>query len=485
MSEVTLGRRAAGSAIALGTRQAIVQTLNIAGSIILARILSPGEFGVYSIALFALTFMVAFGDVGLAASLVRQKEEPTTNELRAVFTAQQALVLIVTGLVWLAAPLLAGAYELQAGGEWLFRLIAVAVAITSFQVIPIVRLERHLAFDRVAVLEVAQAVSFNGLVIILALLGWGVIAFGVALAARATTGVLLANRLSHWDFGWRISRKEVVRHLRFGLPYQGITFISLLKDSITPVFVGVVLGTTQAGYLNWAQIVAAYPVLALMVFQRLYLPVFSRLLASDRDPGEFVTRTLQLTNLVVAPLAIITLVLIEPITQVVFGDKWLVALPLFYLFWAANLLVPTVGPLFGLLNAAGRSTLTFLFALGWMLGTWALGTPMLLVLGPIGLALANLLLQATGLLIVGPARNVARFSLWGPAWPSWAIALLIGVVLVGVRTMLWPDNLILLALEGIGGLGAYAVVLLLWHREEVRLLWSSFRKAQTGRLSVG
>ena len=87
-------------------------------------------------------------------------------------------------------------------------------------------------------------------------------------------------------------------------------------------------------------------------------------------------QVLRATNGLVAPAAILTLVLIEPLTKYVFGQKWLAALPLFYLLWGANIFVPTASPVFALLNALGHSRTTFKFAVIWMAGTWVLGAPL-------------------------------------------------------------------------------------------------------------
>ena len=69
-------RRAVRGSVALGIRQSGVLGLNLMGSVILARLLTPGEFGVYAVVLFARSFLAAFADGGLGAGLIRQPDEP-------------------------------------------------------------------------------------------------------------------------------------------------------------------------------------------------------------------------------------------------------------------------------------------------------------------------------------------------------------------------------------------------------------------------
>ncbi|HET8655701.1 MAG TPA: oligosaccharide flippase family protein [Longimicrobiaceae bacterium] len=450
---LSFARSAVRAVAALGVRQVLVQGANVLGGVLLARLLSPGEFGVFGIVTFILAFLVAFGGAGLGASLIRQTQEPTTADYRAVFSVQQAMVVGVGVLLWLAAPWIAAQYGRPPVEAWLFRLLAIAVFLTSYQTIAAIRLERELAFHRLAAVEVSQALVFNGLAVGLAWAGWGAMSFAVALVARAAVGAVWMNLISPWPIGWTWDPSRVREHLRFGILYQGGSFVSLLKDSITPLFVGFLLGAKAVGYINWAGMVAAYPVLALMVFQRFYLPAFARMQDRPAELCRFVGWVLRATNSLVAPLAVVTLVLVEPLTRIVFGEKWLVALPLFYLLWSANLFVPTATPLAGLLNALGDARTPFRFSLLWMTGTWLAGVPLILSFGVVGFAVANLIVQFSNLLLMRIARARVPFAYRGVFLPAWGAAAAAGLVVFLLARVYPPASLWGLAADvGVGGL---------------------------------
>ncbi len=482
-SPTSIGQKAVRSAAALGIRQVLVQGLNALTGIILARILSPSDFGLFGILTFVLTFLVAFGDVGLGASLIRDASEPLEDDYRTVFTAQQVLVLIVVVAAWFASPMLAHAYRMPAHQAILFRLVALSLLFTSFQVIPSVRLERHLEFHKLAVVEVAQAVVYNGVTIGTALAGLGPLSFALGLLCRSIAGALIINLVSPWAIGWHWDTQNIRRHLSFGLPYQGIAFTSLLKDSITPVFVGLTLGTSQVGYINWAGMVAAYPVLALMVLQRVYLPAFARMQAHPHRLGQFVERVILAANVVVAPLAVLTLVLIRSITVTVFGAKWLVALPLFEILWLANLFVPTATPLMGLLNALGRSWTTLGFATVWMLGTWALGVPLILGLGSAGFAFANVLVSLSAFALFRVAQKQVNFRILRVILPPWLLAAGMGLTVFAIQSV-WPVHSLVLVLSyGVAGLVFFALGMLKLYKAETFRLVSSFRAVRPVELT--
>jgi PST family polysaccharide transporter len=448
-----------------------VQGLSALTGIVLARLLSPADFGLYGIMAFVLNFLVAFGDVGLGASLIREAEEPSEEDYRAVFTAQQALVLAVVVVAWLIAPLLARAYHLPPHQAILFRLVACSLFLTSFQVIPSVRLERHLGFQKLAAVEVAQAVVYSGVTISGALAGLGPLSFALGLLCRSFAGAIIINWVSPWRLGWHWDRRRIRGHLRFGIPYQGIAFTSLLKDSITPLLVGLALGTSQVGYINWAQMVAAYPVAALMVLTRVYLPAFARLQLHREALSQFVEQVLRATNALVAPIAILTLVSIEPITKHVFGQKWMVALPLYYLLWAANLFVPTATPLLALLNALGDSRTAFKFALIWMLGTWIVGGPLILLFGRIGYGIANLSIMFTNLLLYRAAQARLSFRILPSIIPVWCVASAIGFAAFLIMHFRPPNGIVGVVIYLVSGFGAYALCMLGLYRSEVQRVW--------------
>lgn len=442
------------------TRQLLVQGFNIIGGILLARILSPSEYGYYAIITFILSFLISFGDVGLGASLIRQTKEPKKEDYQAVFTAQQLLILVVIVIFWGITPFIIYKYKIQTDELWSIRFLVLTLFFTSLQSMASIKLERNLCFNKLAVVEICQSAIFNSSLVGLAFIGLGIKGFVIALLVRSIIGALLANIFSPWEIGLRIDWDKIKSHLSFGIPYQGINFISLVKDSITPIFIGYFLGATEVGYINWATMTAAYAVLALMVFQRLYLPAFSRMKDHPEDLSLFVEKIIAATNMVVAPLSVLLLVYIIPITKIIFGEKWLAALPLFYLLWLANLFVATATPVMGLLNALGFSRITFLFALVWMLGTWIFGIPLIYLWGSIGYAWANLLVQFTNIFLFRIAQKKVRFKIIKVVYPFWAFSFFVGCIMYFVQYQ-WPvKNIIILFLNLMVGLVIYSLLIM-------------------------
>jgi O-antigen/teichoic acid export membrane protein len=485
MSEITsdllpsrsIAQKTVQGAFSLGVRQVLVQGTKIAASIVLARILTPAQFGIYAIILFTQTFLISFGDAGLAGSLIRQHAEPEVADYQAIFTVQQMLVIAFSILLWVSSPWIAFSYHLQPNEAWLFRLVALSFFFTSFMVIPQVRLERELEFHKIAMVDSAQAIVFNGLAVLLAWLGFGAYSFAWALLARAILGSALTNWISPWKIGWQWDWPRVKSHMSFGIPYQGIQAVSLLKDSITPILVGLLLGTKEVGYLSWAAMTAAYPVMALMVLQRVYMPAFARLQHNSVQLIALVENIIWATNAIVAPLAVITLVLIRPITSTIYGDKWLVALPYFYFLWLANLFVPTATPSLSLLNALGKSKIALFFAVIWMAGTWVIGAPLILRYGAIGFVVANLIVQLSSIWLYKAAQKCVHFDVLRVIFPIWLIAGCCGAFLYAACHLYYPHTVLNVALYGSFGLFLYALSLYIFFKGKLHNALQSLRRS--------
>jgi PST family polysaccharide transporter len=417
-----VGALAARGALALGARQVVVWLINFGSGIVLARLLAPADFGVFVIASFILTAFTVFGDGGLGASLIRQPDEPTLADYRRVFFVQQVVVIAVVLLCCATASLVVSLYALKESYAWFIRLMAIALMITSFQTISVIRLERRLAFGRIGMISAVESATFSAAAIAFAVAGAGVYSFGAALVAQALVGATLYLLASPWRIGWERPTRELRERLGFGIPYQGIGAVSLVKDSISPVFIGLLLGATEVGYVKWSQTLAAYALFAIQVLQRLLMPTFARLQGEPERLGRAVESILTACNALVAPVAVITLVLAQPLTHLVYGDRWVPALPIFYAFWCANLLVPTAAPIMALLNALGSSRLAFSFALLWMVGTWGLGLPLVLAIGAVGYGVANAALQITNLLLFRAAQRRVSFSIIKPSGGPWLLA---------------------------------------------------------------
>jgi O-antigen/teichoic acid export membrane protein len=419
-----VARKVSRAALALTLRQVLVQGLNILGGVLLARMLSATDFGLYGICLFLLAFLTSFGDAGLGASLIRQPESPSSLDYQSVFTVQQVLVGLVCVVFWAASPFVVRMYRLPEDNIWIFYCVALAFFVTSYQTIPAINMERNLDFNRLAWIEVSQAVVFNAAAVALAFAGLQALSFGVAILLRSLTGATLANVMQRWDFGWRWDFARIKRHSSYGIPYQASSILNLLKDLINPLLVGFLIGPFAVGYINWATTVANYPLIFVIFLNRLFLPTLSKLVHTPEHFNRMLTSIVRVLCSFVYGTSVILFVFRFEIVQLVFGSKWLPAMVLFPPFIAITvLLAPTVIAI-GALNALGNSRFVFLMTLVWVVITWLIGILSISRFGWESWGWVNLIVNLTNFFMLRQVTLQTGFS--------WFYAMSIPVLIAGI-----------------------------------------------------
>ena len=382
--------------------------------------------------------------------------------------------------MWLLSPWIASRYHLEVGDAWLFRLVALSFVVTSFMVIPLVRLERHLAFHKVAVIESAQAIVFNVAAVYFAWRGRGAYAFVWALLLRSLVGTALANWISPWRVGWRWDWSELIRaHMYFGLPYQGIQVISLLKDSIAPIFIGFLLGTADVGYITWANMIAAYPVLILFVLQRLYMPAFAQVQNHRAQLIALAENVIWATNAIAAPLAILTLVMIVPITTLVIWDEVAGGFCLISISSGApTCLCPPRRQLWVCSTHWENRKSPFCSHLyGWLVHGLS-EHPSVLLYGAIGFALANLVVMFSAFWLYRAAQRQVPFRLLPVIAPVWVIAAISGIFVDLICRQHAPLHILTVVLYGTVGLLVHGSGLYLFYKGKMKAVWSSLRATE-------
>jgi PST family polysaccharide transporter len=438
-------RSAKGGALLI-IRQVSVQAMNFAGIIFLARYLSIEEYGFFGIIFFLFSFITNFGDIGFSASLLRQPEEPAKRDYHVIFTAQLALAALAGGVFYLLSPSLCGVYGLPPSYTTYFLLIAASLVLTAFRAAPTARLERHLDFKWLSVIEIVQAAVYNALAAWMAYSGYGPLSFSLALLCRVLLGGVLVNIVSRGTLGLCFDMALVKKHLKFGLPYQAGMFVNVLKDSISPVVIGLFLGAAATGMVNMASTIAAFPVMLLFILNRLFFPAFARSVDDKPALEKLFGLSIRLSNAFVAPLAIYILIMAEPFTLHVFGEKWVGDTTNFtYLLWPVNLFLPTVMVCTCLLNAFGHSKTVLKFNLLWMALTLGLGTPLIFAFGAEGFGYANIIVNVITIAVPLAVRRYINCGIFREVVSGWLPALVLAVIPLAFRHFLDVGKVALLA----------------------------------------
>ena len=213
----TLNRRARLGVFLLAGRTALQQLISLGGTVYLARVLGPGEFGAFWIVQFVLAFFTLFGDAGFGAALIQKKRETTDEELSSVFWAQLILGVVIVGIVFVAAPSVVLVWHgLPKSGVWMLRTLSIGLLLTSSPG------DSHDSDGaraplrcRLSVIDLAVTTGFNGAAVVLAYLGYGSYALVGGVLAQGVAGLVAAYCLRPWLPKLHLATAQLRPILRF------------------------------------------------------------------------------------------------------------------------------------------------------------------------------------------------------------------------------------------------------------------------------
>lgn len=309
------GRRAAAGVRVLIARGAVVLVLGVGANLVLARLLTPRDFGLVALGSVLFVFGTFLADGGLGAGLIRRAEEPATDELRAVSAAQLALtVSVALGAALVAIPIGRDAFVVAA--------MVAALPIAMLKVPSVIVLERRLEYGPIARVDLIEAAAFYAWALATVALGAGVWGFATAMIARAVAGVVSMARMGPVGLlRPRWSWPDLRPLLAFGAQFQAALVIGLVRDQSLNVGIAALAGTATLGVWNLGWRVLQIPFMVFGTFGRIAFPAMARVVNAGEDPRPAIERAAAAVA-VLGGAMLAGLVGFAPALPVVLGPGW-------------------------------------------------------------------------------------------------------------------------------------------------------------------
>lgn len=410
-------------------RGVILQVLSLVGGIILARILTPAEFGLFGIVTFVVLVLAQWGEVGLAPSLIQRAGGIETRTLRVAFTLQLMLTAVGIVILWIVTPFVVGFYPVDPDQlAWLIRVLAANLFFQSLRSVSAVVLERSMRYRPLALVDMIENVVYQVVAIVLAWTGFGVWSLVAAVLGRGLAGASLMYAMARWRIGFALDWSLARDLLTYGLPFQAQGLIKKAREWLAPTLVATYIGPAAVGYLGWALRLGTKPAFVMTGnIARVSFSHFSRLQGDDEEQCRLVTRYVQLLSPIYLLWLAVLVVAGDRLVSFVYTDKWLPAIPALIAYaamtyfsvfsWIATVALNARGEVMLVLkNSAARTALQL-----------GLGVVLVFTFGFVGVAVAAVV--ATAYLVTplfralrsGLLSEVLRSSTWG--WAAFAASL--------------------------------------------------------------
>lgn len=351
--------------------QAGQQAAQLLTMVVLARLLTPADFGLAAMASVVVGFITLFKDLGTSAAVIQSRE--TTEELlSSVFWANVAFGVLSTIVIASAAPV-AARYFHEPRVTALLRILSLSFAIASCSILQKALFERNLMFRATARAEVAGVIAGAVVGITQALRGAGVWALVAQSLASVSVSSALLWHLSSWRPKLLFHWAEIKQVSGYSLNLTGFTIANYFTRNADYLLIGRFLGSTQLGIYTLAYRVMLYPLQSISaVVSRVMFPACSQLADQDARFRAAYLRTVAMIALATFPMMLGIDSVARPLVLTIFGAKWAAAIPLIAILTPVGLLqsiMATVGTIY---QAKGRTRTLF---------AWGVGSSLLMVTG--------------------------------------------------------------------------------------------------------
>lgn len=403
--------------VAFSTR--IVRTIiMVAATAVLARILTPEDFGIVAIGMVFASLAYLFADSGLSTATINKKDL-TAGEVCGLFWINLGLGIFAAFVISALAPLIAWLYSdsrLVGATIWLSLTVALNLAFIQHRALMV----RQMQWGKIRSIEIGS-ISAGCLVgIIAAFLG----ASYWALVAMHITGASV-SLISFWIVcGWRpaftIPFRELRESLAFGGNLMAVTFLQYTSRQLDSLLVGWMWGITTLGYYNRAYQLLILPVSQLtQPLSGVIVPAMSRL---RDDPVRWKTMYLNAMGalcFLMAPMGVALILFSRETILLLLGSQWQPAIPIFRLLAISLLVQPILVTTAWIYISQGNTRRMFKWSLietPVIVGSFIVGLPF----GAEGVAfaysLAVVALAVPSLLYAFTGTNLALLDVGKTVW---------------------------------------------------------------------
>lgn len=324
--------------------------------IVLARLLSPTEYGIIGM----ITVFIAVSDTivnsGLSSALIR-KRNCTEQDYNTVFYTNIALGVLMFLVLFFSAGAIGKFYK-NPDLVPLTRVMAAILIINSFGLVEAAKLTKEINFKLQTKISVISSVSSGVVGISLALLGFGYWSLAIKTLTQNLIRVSLLHLWGKWRPRLQYSLESFKELFGFGSKMMLSSLINAVYQNIYKLIIGKFFSAQELGYFTRAEQFKNLPSSHVdSTIQRVTYPVLSKVNDDDDKMRAAYQKMVRLSFYVSSALMLWMLVSAREIILILIGPQWAPAVPYLQIMCAAAILYPLQTLNLNLLAAKSRSDL--------------------------------------------------------------------------------------------------------------------------------
>lgn len=331
-----------------------VQGVQFLIMIVMARLLTPKDYGLIGMLSIFLAISQSLIDSGFSQALIR-KQDRTEIDNSTVFYFNIAVGCLLYLLFFLIAPFVADFYKLPEL-SLVMRVVCLGVVINSLAVVQRALLTVKVDFKTQAKASLLAAVISGIIGVTLAYSGYGVWALVWQQLINLTLNTLLLWHFSHWKPVWGYSWQSFRSMFSFGSKLLASGLLDTTYNNIYPIVIGKVFSAGDLGNFTRAQQFSSFPSSNVTgILQRVTYPLLCQIQNEDARLAIVYRKFLKLSAFIIFPLMCGLAGLSTPLITILIGEKWLLCSELLTIICFTMMWYPIHSINLNLLQVKGRT----------------------------------------------------------------------------------------------------------------------------------
>lgn len=419
-----------------------VQSVSLLVSIILARLLSPEEYGTIALVTVFTSILQVFVDSGLGTALI-QKKDADDLDFSSVFFFNFAVCLVLYIGIFLMAPLIARFYNDEELIS-VIRALSLTVVVSGILGIQQSYVSRNLLFKRFFFSTIGGTIASAVIGVAMAYMGYGVWALVAQQLSNVVVGTIILWVTVKWRPKLMFSWQRLKGLLSFGWKLLASALLDTVYMNLRNLIIGKMYSSADLAYYNQGDKFPKVIVTNINTsIDSVLLPTMSNVQEDHTRVKSMTRRSIKTSTYIMAPLMMGLAFCAEPIVRLVLTDKWLPCVPYLQIFCITYMFYPIHTANLNAIKAMGRSDLF----LKLEITKKVVGMALLLStmwFGVMAMAYSLLVGTVTGMIInAWPNRKLLHYSFieqMKDICPGILLAVLMGVLILPINALSFPTE---------------------------------------------
>ena len=297
-------------------------------NIVLARLLTPDDYGCIGMLLIFIAVANTFIDGGFGSALI-QKKEPTQEDYSTIFYWNLFLSIVLYGILFFTAPFIADFYEISLLTPVL-RVQGGVLILNALSIIQCNQLRKQLRFRLIASVNLTASLLSVVITIVLAWIGWGIWALVAQQLLFSLFNAILFWSFNKWVPSFLFSKKSFKELFGFGGFILLSSLINTFCDNIHGVLIGKFFSPAIMGLYTQARKLEEIASTSISsVVNQVAYPVLSEFQNDNLSMIRVLQRFITSLAFLVFPLMMLLILIAKPLIILLYSDKWVASVPYF------------------------------------------------------------------------------------------------------------------------------------------------------------